>query len=1491
MLTSMHHPDAICMPRWPRPDALEHRRRSLRLQKQQARRDAEAAQSERDRDRKRKRQARCSEDFASAEREHDRRRKRQVRQDEVARSVERVRDKRRKQQTRHARCPSSNRPAHSRYEVHAASDSPHTAGGRCIHCGAALLQEEIISTRGCPLVTPCCGNGKVRTPLPELSEDYVALVNHAKWPQLARSVNHACNFVTTLVLPQRAAGGRGFHEPVAPPCLLNLHGRVTHWLRPISSDLQNVNTDIEQWWMTPEELDSALDDERNQLITYLRALLERDNPVTRELVRACELHRSNDHHYVALKFQFGDAGPEVSAVYHTQDPDNRPPQLIMLAFPKNAPTQARRLRHGEVDALTFPALFPTGRGAYNDDAKTTTNRKLTRAMHTRYLMYNEDKLPQFLRSSRLVQEWLLHTWNEIETERLAFFYNAADRDTLHSITAAELAQDAHAEGRPSHIPAQFTGGPRFFQEKMAETLTRAAVFGTQNLLFVTVTASTQWDFLNTCNIMHKRPAFDAFFAFTRVFEAIHRQIFEDLRAGKYCPSAVRRIADFALSVHEWQKRAIPHTHTITHYPGEPWSAKQIDEIMWTHLPTAEEEARYQRNYRCSLTALVRGFMIHHHSERCGGLVGRCCWGFPQRLVEATYCDDSGRWVTWRRRGDENVVAYNPDLLCEARCHVCFIATSGTAAVGYLLQYPFKGDANARAAIAEAREDAETTGRKVDEVQLYQTHRCISASEAAFRIQEHNLVVAFPPVRSTRVVLPGDQKVYFNPKTKTAKQALDEYQSDTDKWFARPVECEDVSFARYFHEYTVTKRQPAASTVYWIDAFGNFVHKCPGADRHIVRLEPARFNTETFHARLLLQQDDCRARSWEALKTVDGRQCTTFAEAARELGLLNDEQTARLALAEALNSQLATPRRARVLLLAVLGAFECDANRLIDDFFDHFIELDWKHETRERCRHLLLLDLQRRLHAQNQSLSDYGLPEQHLPDEPPPTIDARYLPANVTLLPDQRDVFDVVNRHLQLQHPDAPLFLHVEGEAGGGKSFELNVLLNHARNLERATIAGAFPAKVALQFAGGQTLHYWFGLRPSNPGEDIIVDAYMPPLPPALPTRAQARGKILREARLIFGDEITMMRSDELDALVDKLDELGFRGVFLIVGNCAQLGAVMPGKGIAEQIAYSLQRSRHWTRFVHLRLTGQMRCHDDELRRAIHAIGYGEWPTLDGRSHYEAPLAKIRLPYHLFPAKPATPENILAARLWAHGDVSVPLAHKTMTASITCATNALADEHNHALLDQLQGAQHVYHARDIVKPAEGVNDVHAVHLSTDATRLLHASGVPPADLRLKVGAPVHLMLTIDKTEHLVKGALAVVVELNRHTVAIRLMDPPAPDRDIWHVPSVSFKFRPAHLPVDITRHQKPLRLAWASTVHRNQGDTLQRIVVDLRHPFFAHGQLYVASSRGRARDDTLYLVDPDDMHEDGFDVVNVVVPQLLFTDDLTLADATSALPPI
>ncbi|WP_072314649.1 ATP-dependent DNA helicase [Agrococcus sp. Marseille-P2731] len=374
---------------------------------------------------------------------------------------------------------------------------------------------------------------------------------------------------------------------------------------------------------------------------------------------------------------------------------------------------------------------------------------------------------------------------------------------------------------------------------------------------------------------------------------------------------------------------------------------------------------------------------------------------------------------------------------------------------------------------------------------------------------------------------------------------------------------------------------------------------------------------------------------------------------------------------------------------------------------------------------------------------------------------------------------------RIEHGDGHLF--ITGRAGTGKS----TLLRHLTQSSRKQIIVCAPTGVAALNVGGQTIHSLLKLPLG-----VIADA---------PLRQSAELKrMLGKLDLLVIDEISMVNADLMDAIDRSLRQargvrsVPFGGVQVVMfGDPYQLA---PVPGDAEERAYFGDHyesmwffdARVW-RDEPLEVVELVHIHrqsDLEFKQALNAVRHGT---------VTAEIAQLL--------------NDAGARTPPGDDV------------LTLATrNDTVTRINSRELARLAG-------RSKTAVAEVSGDFGGRQYPADA------------ELQLKIGAQV-MFLRNDSAGRWVNGSLGKVVDIGG-TVWVEV------DGEQHEVePAVWEQFRYSYSPTtkEIKRDvvaeftQFPLRLAWAVTIHKSQGKTFDRAIVDLGSRAFAPGQTYVALSR-------------------------------------------------
>ncbi|XP_058211687.1 uncharacterized protein LOC131323863 [Rhododendron vialii] len=187
-------------------------------------------------------------------------------------------------------------------------------------------------------------------------------------------------------------------------------------------------------------------------------------------------------------------------------------------------------------------------------------------------------------------------------------------------------------------------------------------------------------------------------------------------------------------------------------------------------------------------------------------------------------------------------------------------------------------------------------------------------------------------------------------------------------------------------------------------------------------------------------------------------------------------------------------------------------------------------------------------------------------------------------------------------------------------------------------------------------------------------------------------------------------------------------------------------------------------------------------------------------------------------------------------------------TILAPRNDSVDEINELLMNRFPGKECIYTSIDeTINPADQglyVNFIHSIC----------PPGMPAHQLVLKENCPVMMLRNLDPSKGLCNGTRLICQKLHKHVIMAEIVVGEH-QGDIVFIPHISLQPTDAKLyPVQFTRRQFPIRLCFAMTINKAQGQTLDIVGVNLQEPVFSHGLLYVALSRDTAASKIKVVVD-------------------------------------
>ena len=387
------------------------------------------------------------------------------------------------------------------------------------------------------------------------------------------------------------------------------------------------------------------------------------------------------------------------------------------------------------------------------------------------------------------------------------------------------------------------------------------------------------------------------------------------------------------------------------------------------------------------------------------------------------------------------------------------------------------------------------------------------------------------------------------------------------------------------------------------------------------------------------------------------------------------------------------------------------------------------------------------------------------------------------------------------HTNRPLF--ITGKAGTGKT----TFLRKLREQTPKNMAVVAPTGVAAINAGGMTIHSFFQLpvRTLIPTPQSYKQLF------AEQRLTQRKRNLIYHLEMLVIDEISMVRADVLDAIDQVLRRYKYRkdqpfgGVQLVmIGDLFQLSPVVT-RGDDEEAMRKYYEGPYFFQAkvmqelqpIYVELDHVFRQQDQTFVQLLNEVRENQL-TAQGR-------ALLNARYN--PRFQNTDEDF----------------HITLTTH-----NRLADELNERELPKLPDEPHVF-------TAEIKKDFPVNIYPTEET------------LYLKTGARVMFVRNDDqKPRRFYNGKIGVITEIDSDQIVVRCEDGDIEvTRMVWENIRYKEDEKTGKIDEEIlgTFTQYPLRLAWAVTIHKSQGLTFDKVIIDAARAFAA-GQVYVALSRCR-----------------------------------------------
>ncbi|CAN1811765.1 ATP-dependent DNA helicase PIF1 [Linum perenne] len=525
---------------------------------------------------------------------------------------------------------------------------------------------------------------------------------------------------------------------------------------------------------------------------------------------------------------------------------------------------------------------------------------------------------------------------------------------------------------------------------------------------------------------------------------------------------------------------------------------------------------------------------------------------------------------------------------------------------------------------------------------------------------------------------------------------------------------------------------------------------------------------------------------------------------------------------------------------------------------------------EMLRNQVLHGLQTLLHTYSSSLSQFNLPfptNISSADQTDHLISQQlnynctqqretYNQLHAYLNPCQRSAHDAV---LASVRSNANNFFFLYGHSGTGKTYLYNCIVAKVRSEGHIALVVASSGIAATLLPGGVTAHSRFKIP-------IEVDY-----------ASRCVIKKVQQASLIVWDEAPMVHRLSFEAVDRTLCDImnvqpngpnykPFGGKTVLLGDdFRQTLPVIKNGSREDNLGASLTRYYLWNYCTMLRLQTNMRINDSVINTSalFDGLHFSDWVLAvgDGKIHTTKPTGHTNADWIQIPScflMPRSPNPIadLVNRVYPNIETEYQSVAYIRSRAIITPKNAIVTSINDYVLTQLPGEEKIYLSSDTLTTPGPNQEALELQYPTEFLNGLSFNGMPEHQLRFKPYAMVMLLRNLNPSAGLCNGTRILLTHLANNVVRGLIIGGTF-EGTVAIIPCIVLDVTDVNWPFTLRRRQYPLRLCYAMTINKSQGQTLEQVGLYLPSPVFSHGQLYVAVSRVRSANGIHVVVENDD----------------------------------